>query len=325
MHGAGIKLGVKPAGGDVLTRNLMAMLLMAELLMAGAASASGPDCLDCCKQAGLVGCPTQIRVHGPGSHVSRESGAWRVSGLWRMDCDGGATYDDGATVALAQRPLAGQIMRLASPAVAVACFAQSCTLPASGCIREAADTGQFTLVRCSDNQMLSETEMRARGTEPAAPAPTAAPPPTAPPPTATPGTLDLTLPAPATRCASGEALLEAAQTQVNSGAIRLQDGQLAQAANSYRAALTIDPCSAGGWAGLGAVALQSRDHTTAIQALKAATGLQPKVPSAWVLLGQAYHGSGQNDAAIEALDMALEAAPDHAEARSLRDRLLAAE
>lgn len=281
-------------------------------LFASLATAGGPECVDCCKDAGLVSCPTRTRAHGPGSHISKEAGAWRVSGLWWLDCDGSATYDDGATVALAQRPMAGQILRLATPGSAIACFARHCTLPRGACLRAAANTGEFVLVRCEDNQMLTDADMRTQGQPPAVVA-------------APPTGLDLTLPSPATQCAAGPALIQAAQAQVNSADSKLRTGQLAEAANTYRAALTIDPCSAGGWAGLGNVALMSGDNNTAIIALEAATGLKTQDAEAWVLLGRAQAAGGAKQDAIRAFEQALEISPDHPSARTERDALLPSE
>ena len=287
------------------------------LLLAGLASAGGSDCVDCCKQAGLVGCPTQIRAHGPDSHLSKEGGAWRVSGLWLLDCDTGATYQDGATAVVAQRPMAGQVIRMATPTSALNCFAQHCALPAGSCMRAAGNTGEVVLVRCSDNGMLTESEMTTSAPPPE-PAPAPAPPqPAAPAPTA----LDLTLPPPATRCADTAGLMDAAQAQASQGDTRLSQGARAEAANTYRAALTIDPCNAGGWTGLGHVALLAGDHRTAVTALEAATGLKPKVTKGWFLLGKAHVATGEKDDARDAFDRALELSPDHAEAISERAAL----
>jgi tetratricopeptide (TPR) repeat protein len=281
-------------------------------LFASLATAGSPECVDCCKAAGLVSCPTRIRIHGPGSHISKDAGAWRVSGLWWLDCDGGAAYDDGATVALAQRPMAGQVLRLATPESAITCFAQHCALPQSGCLRAAANTGEFVLVRCEDNQMLTEAAMRTKGQSPVVAV-------------APPIGLDLTLPPPATQCAAGPSLIKAANAQVNAADAKVRTGQLAAAANTYRAALTIDPCSAGGWAGLGNVALLSGDTNTAITALEAATGLKAKDPEAWVLLGRAQAASGAKQDAIRAFEKALEVSPDHPSAKTERDALLSSE
>jgi len=286
--------------------------MLSLFLIAGLATAAGPECVDCCKGAGLVSCPTRIRTHGPGSHISKEAGAWRVSGLWWLDCDGGAAYDDGATVALAQRPMAGQVLRLASPGSAISCFAQHCALPTSGCLRAAANTGEFVLVRCEDNQMLTEAAMRTKGQAPIA----AAAPPTG---------LNLTLPPPATQCAAGPSLIQAAKAQVSAADAKVRRGELSAAANIYRAALTIDPCSAGGWAGLGNVALLSGDKNTAITALEAATGLKAKDPEAWVLLGRAQAGIGAKQDAIRAFEKALEISPDHPSAKTERDALLSSQ
>jgi len=286
-------------------------------LIAGLAMADGIDCVECCKEAGLVSCPTRIRAHGPGSHISRDSGAWRVSGIWWLDCDSGATYDDGATVALAQRPMAGQVLRMASPPSTVSCFAEHCALPQGACLRPAGETGEFALSTCTDNKMLTEAQMSTIGSAPQ-PAPEPTPPPPTPVQAQATGALDLTLPPPATRCAQDDGLMGAANAQVAVGDAKINAGDLPGAANTFRAALTIDPCSAGGWAGLGKVALLSDAHEIATTALKAAGGLDSKNAETWTMLGKAHAALTNNAEAIEAFDKALEIDPGNPDAQTGR-------
>jgi len=272
------------------------------------AQADGLDCVACCKDAGMVGCPTRIKVHGDGSIVTREAGAWRVSGLWRLDCDTGAKYDDGGTLVMMDQPMAGQVLRLASPLQTVACFARHCTLPQGACLQPRT-SGEYALSNCTDNRMLTEAEMMITGQ-----APVATPSPST-------GDVDLTLPPPATRCAEDAALLSAAQAQVYSADAKVGMGNFSGAADTYRAALTIDPCSAGGWAGLGRIATQTGAHTIAVEALETATSLRTHDAGAWAHLGQSYEALGRVSDAIRSYDQALSIDTSHETARARRDAL----
>ena len=79
------------------------------------AAASSWQCEECCRDAGLAGCPTRVRVYGEGSEASREGAVWRVNGVWWLDCERGATFEPGATVVLDHAPADGEVIRLASP------------------------------------------------------------------------------------------------------------------------------------------------------------------------------------------------------------------
>ena len=81
----------------------IAPVALALLMFGATARADGTDCVDCCKDAGLVTCPTRLRVFGDGSIATRESGGWRVIGLWWLDCDEGATFQSGGTVVMISR------------------------------------------------------------------------------------------------------------------------------------------------------------------------------------------------------------------------------
>ena len=133
----------------------MTAVLLALLLPT--ASAGAQRCVECCQEQGLASCPTRMRVVGEGSESRREGSAWRVNGLWWLDCERGASFEPGATVVLSHAPSDGEIIRLASPPETVRCYSAHCGVPAEACIIE--EAGTFQLLRCADAQPLSAMEM----------------------------------------------------------------------------------------------------------------------------------------------------------------------
>jgi superkiller protein 3 len=128
------------------------------------------------------------------------------------------------------------------------------------------------------------------------------------------------------------------------------NGQLEQAAKSYRQALTVDPAygparfaliqaelnrgnrdaaiaeakkiaSAGGASPdierlIGEDAVRRQDYTGSLPFLERATKALPGNPDGWALLGRAYHATGRYDDAAEAYKKAVELAPQNLNYRS---------
>ena len=266
-------------------------------LFLGLAWADAYDCVDCCKAAGLAGCPTRIRTVAPDSRVTQEGGGWRVNGLWLHDCEGKATFDDGATAVLVSQPRAGQVIRLASPPATIECFRKHCAVPSLGCIVTEDTTKSFFLMRCDNGNALSDAEMLVAGTTPVANTMASGP--------------DLSLPEPPTRCATETGLIDAAQTQSFSADAKAAGGETSEAANQYRAALSIDPCNGTAWTGLGLLALNAGQNESAIQALETATRLLKDHADAWAGLGRGYEALGEVADATSAYGQAVAIHPDH--------------
>jgi protein O-GlcNAc transferase len=88
-------------------------------------------------------------------------------------------------------------------------------------------------------------------------------------------------------------------------------GELQKAADAYRAAITMDSCSAFGWAALGTLAMRVNRPDQAIAALEVAIELQPSHYGAATDLGRAYEALGNRQRAIDAYRAALKARPGH--------------
>lgn len=164
------------------------------LALAGAAAslpahAGAPQCQQCCTDAGLYSCPTWLRVMGPGSTVTNDVGGVRVTGIWRLDCETGARFEEAATVVVASRPREGDVLLVGSPLVTVECFRDWCAVPEAACLMPRSPG--MALLRCADAQPLSAAELTRKGITPA---PSYSP----PRPTPNPGTEQLqTRPTPA--------------------------------------------------------------------------------------------------------------------------------
>ena len=279
-------------------------------MLISAATAGEQRCVECCKRAGLSGCPTRIRMYGDGSEQIREGAAWRVIGVWWLDCERGAAFEPGATVVLDHPPADGEILRLASPASTVRCYSQNCGVPPGACVAEEGDV--FTLQRCTDGQPLSAVEL-SRGFVPAVPVRSAATPTVAPLPEPT-GTITVSLrlpDAPEGTCSTAEAIVDEARRRVTMGDISRSQNRLDDAIPEYMAALAMDRCSAAAWAALGYAALQGNRPVEAIRALQITTRLSPQHHPAYAALGQALERLGQLDRASVAYAEALSIKPDY--------------
>jgi len=321
--------------------------ILALLLSVPFSVADGPACVQCCKAEGLVGCPTRVRVFGDGSELVREAGAWRVSGIWWLDCDRGARFDEGSTVMIDHMPLDGQVLRLAYPPATVRCFRNACTLPAGACVRDNGDGSTFVLERCSDGRPLTGAEMLIRGTPPktgttvvrvagrtlfttqvegsgANTGPSSAvvgsrssaTAPRTSSRTNSGGSIKFNLPDPPHgECDVSDLLQAESRRHVDMGDTARVRGDKSGAANEYRAAITMDPCNAYAWSSIGGLALRAEQAAVATRALRVAVRLMPEHYGAITMLGEAYEKLGRSALAAEAYQKALSIRPTHTPAQ----------
>lgn len=135
-----------------------------------------------------------------------------------------------------------------------------------------------------------------------APATTASPPPA---PGPDPFTIGLP-PDPPAECYTAEGDRgTAARAQVMAGDDMRIARDLLGAVSAYRAAITLDVCSAYGWLGMGQSALALQRPDIAARALRNATRLMPTHYGAWTELGRAYEGIQQLALAHAAFEEAL--------------------
>lgn len=139
-------------------------LALAPALAGGTARAGGVQCQQCCNDAGLYSCPTWLRIFGPGSVAKADVGGVRVTGVWRLDCETGARFEEAGTVVVADKPADGDVLLVGSPLVTVECFRDWCALPTGACLMPRA-RGGMALLGCADGQPLSADELARTGAE----------------------------------------------------------------------------------------------------------------------------------------------------------------
>ena len=83
---------------------------LSTLAFAGAA-----DCRACCNEAGVSPCEPAIRLVGEGSLVVGAAPGWSVNGLWVLECDGTASWDDSASLAFDHAPTVGEVATAGAP------------------------------------------------------------------------------------------------------------------------------------------------------------------------------------------------------------------
>lgn len=271
--------------------------MIAWILLIATAWGDGYDCVDCCKENGLAGCPTRIRAIGPNTKIHREGGGWRTVGMWSLDCAGEVHFDDGATAVLGHEPRAGEVIRLASPPSTINCFRQHCAVPRHSCIVNDKKSGTFFLLNCETSASLTATEMLVPGAIPVVSSAPVGP--------------DLGLPAPPTRCATDSAMIDAAQAQAATAHDKIAGGDPITGAKHYRAALSIDPCNGNAWMGFGLLNLNAGDANSARTALNTATRLVVGNSDAWAALGHAHVALGENTEAAVAFRQAIAIDPKH--------------
>lgn len=306
-------------------------------LMIASAVAGTPGYQACCQASSAGACPSELQVVGPGTAATGEGGAIRLSGLWRLNCDGQARFDGTATNVTATIAPDGAVLTPMT-SVASACFDAACTLPAALCVGHDGERAQVG--ECATSQPAPETSwqtssvddsravviagrvLKARTGKPITPPPST--PPTmyaahqpgvhlgAPPKPDVALKLDLALPPePPADCRPNPALRDASSAQVDEGNEASMQGDFGTALNKYRAALSISPCNAFAWADLGEALLTVDEPARARTALAVATRLMPNHYRAWTNLGRAEEALGRKEAAIEAYTKALEARPGH--------------
>ncbi len=152
---------------------------------------------------------------------------------------------------------------------------------------------------------------------PVAPVPTRAPAAAAPPVSGSdPFAIGLPPDPPAECYATDGSRGTAARAQVMAGDDkRIARDQLGAVA-AYRAAITLDVCSAYGWLGMGQSALALDRPDIAARALRNATRLMPTHYGAWTELGRAYEGIQQAALAHAAFEEALARKADLPEANA---------
>lgn len=139
---------------------MLRLLASALALSLSASAGAGADSLDaCCDAVGARSCPTSLLASGPGSKLGQEGGATRVLGLWRLSCEGGATFQSDATYVAATTPADGTVFAALDEGAA-ACFDAACPLPGSLCVRHEGD--RVAVVDCSTGGAPSATAWASR-------------------------------------------------------------------------------------------------------------------------------------------------------------------
>ncbi|MCB9780173.1 MAG: tetratricopeptide repeat protein [Alphaproteobacteria bacterium] len=136
-------------------------------------------------------------------------------------------------------------------------------------------------------------------------------------------TFDLPEP-PGRYCKTAPPLVTESLRQLDAGDEARLAGRFQDAADQYRAALTLDRCSAIAWSAIGDLALRADRTAVAIEALEVATRLRPDHYGALTGLAQAYEARGQYAQARDAYERVLAVRPGHRPAIEGLGRLRAA-
>jgi Flp pilus assembly protein TadD len=118
-------------------------------------------------------------------------------------------------------------------------------------------------------------------------------------------------PPPPDPCVPNPALRDPSNAQVDAGNTAEVAGDLGQALDRYRAAISINQCNAFAWTALGDGLLKVGNAESARAALVTATRLMPTHFHAWTSLGEADEKLGDFDGARRAYRQALAARPGH--------------
>lgn len=295
------------------------LLFTLNLALAGA-----PECVECCKEAGMASCPTQMRVHGENSTVTLTNGRYLLKGFWVLECDGSSLFLQDNTISVPNAPVAGEILLLNAPDTVVGCFEQNCRLPPGACITEQDD--RQTLINCATKAPLTATQfgmgapsyvnrknnatqtvvigglkVEAEVLDPQASVlniPNSS--------------RKLTLPpSPTKDCRTSETDRVAARKRVEQGDRFRMQQLFSQAASEYEAALSIDPCNGLAWSSVGQLAVDTQQLAVAIQALKTATQLLPNHYGVWTAMGRAYEHLGSQRDSMLAYRKAIQLSPTY--------------
>lgn len=302
-------------------------------LALGAARAADGALGSCCAAIGATACPDALSAVGPASSqvATADGKGTTITGLWTLSCAAGASWDGLAATTVSKPYPTGSVLTPLLPSAA-ACFETTCTLPTGACIHS---DGKRIWVAGCDGRDLPDVGWRTppRQGHPAVvvagrvlgatiqPGGAAGPPAPGPAPT-TGARVDPKVPAaPPERCNTSPALREPSNQQVDAGNEAVVQGNLPEAADRYRAAISINPCNAFAWAALGEVLSNAAHPAEAGQALVAATRLMPTNFHAWTVLGKVREQQNDVPGAIAAYQRALAAKPDHAPAAEALRRL----
>jgi len=329
-------------------------------------------------------------MYGEGSVATAEGGAWRVLGVWFLDCSGQGRFERGSTAVVATMPVSGELLLASTAPEAFHCFTQGCSYPEDACFDRMAE-GRMRMVDCRDGAAMPASKLAQPGPPPpgsetiiavvghrplvvepvdASLAPTIPPPATsaccgndsaglfghgdpprsavitqspqgldpgravsAAPPALDEGlyrrgsghqglyVLDVPEPPLSLDCGTSDVLRTESRRRVDAGNEALVRGELQQAIDEYRAALTLDPCNPYAWADLGSIALELDNAAAAALALSQAVEIQPRHYTAYSNLGLAYEALDQPDLAYEAFGVALSLRPHHQPAQQGRQRV----
>lgn len=330
--------------------SLLPMLGLALSLTLLSAPAPAGDDLDrawdsCLEAAGLPPRRAAIWVVGPESRQEVNTYGTLVTGLWELQCDGSATFDDRVISSFRTPPVNGRVLDDKVPKAALRCYVDTCIFPAGVCpgrsgedpVVEACEGGELT------GAMLSSGPgERPAPAAPAAedladpsispPAPTIRVTPVTPAPeldaapqtvvielaTPDPEPLDMEFddlleipPRPEIPCDTSSALKAESRAHLELGNQAELVGEVERAAAEYRAALSISPCNGFAWVALGLLAERLERPDRAVRALEVALELEPGHYGAATALGRAYEQLGHDSMAASAYRAALEARPDH--------------
>jgi hypothetical protein len=120
------------------------------------------ECVACCRAAGLSGCRSSLRMYGDGSVATAEAGAWRVLGLWFLDCGGQGRFEAGSTAVLPAMPVAGELLLATTPGEAFHCFTQACSYPENACFEHMTE-GRVRMVDCRDGAPMPASQLAQPG------------------------------------------------------------------------------------------------------------------------------------------------------------------
>jgi hypothetical protein len=104
-------------------------------------------------------------MYGEGSVAAAESGAWRVLGLWFLDCGGQGRFEAGSTAVLPTMPVSGELLLAATPAEAFHCFTQACSYPENACFDQMTE-GRVRMVDCRDGAPMPASQLAQPGPTP---------------------------------------------------------------------------------------------------------------------------------------------------------------
>ncbi len=104
-------------------------------------------------------------MFGDGSLATPEAGAWRVLGLWVLECGGVGRFEAGATAVLPDLPVAGELIMSGLAPMALHCFSQACSFPKGACFRLEAEK-RIRILHCEGGAAMPAAALKTPGPEP---------------------------------------------------------------------------------------------------------------------------------------------------------------